>query len=100
MPSPPEPRVSSPSAVVLSDTAGRPWRDGLTDLALGSAGLHVLEDLRGATDHDGRPLAVTMRAVADEVAAAADLVKGKTDGIPAAVVRGLDPAWFGDAAGG
>ena len=81
-------------AVVLSDTAGRPWRDGLTDFALGSAGLHVLEDLRGATDHDGRPLAVTMRALADEVAAAADLVKGKADGIPAALVRGLDRAWF------
>ncbi len=91
---------ATPLAVVLSDTAGRPWRDGLTDLALGSAGLAVLEDLRGATDHDGRPLAVTMRAVADEVAAAADLVKGKADGIPAALVRGLDAAWFSpDAAG-
>ena len=85
---------ATPLAVVLSDTAGRPWRDGLTDLALGSAGLAVLEDLRGATDHDGRPLAVTMRALADEVAAAADLVKGKADGIPAALVRGLDAAWF------
>ena len=52
----------------------------------------MLEDLRGATDHDGRPLAVTMRALADEVAAAADLVKGKADGIPAALVRGLDAA--------
>jgi coenzyme F420-0:L-glutamate ligase/coenzyme F420-1:gamma-L-glutamate ligase len=87
-------------AVVLSDTAGRPWRDGLTDLALGSAGLTVLEDLRGATDHDGRPLAVTMRALADEVAAAADLVKGKADGIPAALVRGLDAAWFSSDAPG
>jgi coenzyme F420-0:L-glutamate ligase / coenzyme F420-1:gamma-L-glutamate ligase len=85
---------ATPLAVVLSDTAGRPWRDGLTDLALGSAGLAVLEDLRGATDHDGRPLAVTMRALADEVAAAADLVKGKADGIPAALVRGLPAAWF------
>ncbi len=85
---------ATPLAVVLSDTAGRPWRDGLTDFALGSAGLAVLEDLRGATDHDGRPLAVTMRALADEVAAAADLVKGKADGIPAALVRGLDAAWF------
>ena len=79
---------------MLSDTAGRPWRDGLTDFALGSAGLRVLEDLRGATDHDGRPLAVTMRALADEVAAAADLVKGKADGIPAALVRGLPQEWF------
>jgi coenzyme F420-0:L-glutamate ligase / coenzyme F420-1:gamma-L-glutamate ligase len=97
-------RAGMPSAtalaVVLSDTAGRPWRDGLTDLALGSSGLAVLEDLRGGTDHDGRPLAVTMRALADEVAGAADLVKGKADGIPAALVRGLDAAWFSpDAAG-
>jgi coenzyme F420-0:L-glutamate ligase / coenzyme F420-1:gamma-L-glutamate ligase len=92
--------AATPLAVVLSDTAGRPWRDGLTDLALGSAGLAVLEDLRGATDHDGRPLAVTMRAVADEVAAAADLVKGKADGIPAALVRGLDAGWFSSGAPG
>lgn len=91
---------STPFAVVLSDTAGRPWRSGLTDFALGSAGLRVLEDLRGDTDHDGRPLSVTMRAVADEVAAAADLVKGKATGIPAAVVRGLDPAWFDAGAEG
>jgi len=91
---------ATPLGVVLSDTAGRPWREGLTDLALGSAGLAVLEDLRGATDHDGRPLAVTMRAVADEVAAAADLVKGKADGIPAALVRGLDAAWFAPDAPG
>jgi len=90
----------SPLAVVLSDTAGRPWRTGLTDLAIGAAGLHVLEDLRGALDHDGRALAVTMRAIADEVASAADLVKGKADGIPAALVRGLSRGWFsGDAAG-
>lgn len=85
---------ATPLAVVLSDTAGRPWRDGLTDFALGSAGLAVLEDLRGHTDHDGRPLAVTMRAVADEVAAAGDLVKGKAHGIPAALVRGLAPEHF------
>ncbi|GAA1181657.1 hypothetical protein GCM10009584_24740 [Ornithinimicrobium humiphilum] len=76
-------------AVVLSDTAGRPWRSGQTDLALGSWGLRVLDDLRGGTDADGRPLAVTARAVADEVTAAADLVKGKLGGIAAAVVRGL-----------
>jgi len=87
-------------SVVLSDTAGRPWRAGLTDLAIGSAGLRVVEDLRGAPDHDGRPLAVTERAVADELAAAADLVKGKADGIPAAVVRGLDPEWFSASAPG
>lgn len=74
--------------VVLSDTAGRPWRAGQTDFALGAAGVVVLDDLRGAEDADGRPLAVTARALADELAAAADLVKGKRDGIPAAVVRG------------
>lgn len=76
-------------AVVLTDTAGRPWRVGQTDLALGAAGLRVLDDLRGEVDADGRPLLVTARAVADEVAAAADLVKGKTSGMPAVLVRGL-----------
>jgi coenzyme F420-0:L-glutamate ligase/coenzyme F420-1:gamma-L-glutamate ligase len=91
---------ATPFAVVLSDTAGRPWRAGLTDFALGAAGLAVVDDLRGGVDHDGRPLAVTTRALADEVAAAADLVKGKADGIPAAVVRGLDPSWFAPEAPG
>lgn len=74
--------------VVLSDTAGRPWRGGQTDFALGCAGLAIYDDLRGGVDADGRPLAVTVRAVADEFAAAADLVKGKTWGVPVAVVRG------------
>ena len=68
--------------VVLSDTSGRPWREGQVDFALGAAGLTVLDDLRGAVDADGRPLAVTARAIADEVAAAADLVKGKVDAVP------------------
>ncbi|KGN28980.1 hypothetical protein N798_16220 [Knoellia flava TL1] len=85
---------ATPLAVVLSDTAGRPWRAGLTDFALGSAGLRVLLDHRGETDVDGRLLAVTARAVADEIAAAADLVKGKADGVGAAVVRGLPSSWF------
>lgn len=76
-------------AVVLTDTAGRPWRAGQVDFALGSYGLRVLDDLRGSVDGDGRPLSVTARAVADEVAAAADLVKGKADHLPAALVRGL-----------
>ncbi len=84
----------SPFAVVLSDTAGRPWRAGLTDFALGSAGLRVLLDHRGETDVDGRVMSVTSRAVADELAAAADLVKGKADGVAAAVVRGLPETWF------
>ena len=75
--------------VVLSDTAGRPWRIGQVDFALGAAGLRVLEDLRGSADADGRTLAVTERCVADEVAAAADLVKNKATRVPAAHVRGL-----------
>ncbi|MCH8613608.1 coenzyme F420-0:L-glutamate ligase [Arsenicicoccus dermatophilus] len=75
--------------VLLTDTAGRPWRGGQVDLALGCAGLAPADDLRGGVDHDGRCLTVTSRAIADEVAAAADLVKGKATGIGAAVVRGL-----------
>ncbi len=75
--------------IVLSDTAGRAWRVGQTDFALGAAGVRVLDDLRGGLDADGRPLEVTARAIADEIAAAADLVKGKADGIPAVLVRGL-----------
>ena len=75
--------------MVLSDTAGRAWRDGQTDLAIGCAGVAALEDLRGAVDGHGNTLEVTVRALADELAAAADLVKGKLDGVPAALVRGL-----------
>lgn len=77
-------------AVVLSDTSGRAWRSGLTDFALGSHGLLPLEDLRGSADTHGRDLAVTIRNIADEVASAADLVKGKLDRVPVAIVRGLD----------
>ncbi len=76
-------------AVVVSDTSGRPWRDGVTDFALGAAGLQVLDDARGRRDRSGRVLEVTVRGIADEVAALADLVKGKAAGTPAAVVRGL-----------
>ncbi|WP_022887195.1 coenzyme F420-0:L-glutamate ligase [Glaciibacter superstes] len=75
--------------VLITDTAGRPWREGQTDIAIGAAGLAVLDDLRGTTDAGGRRLDVTVAAVADEIAAAADLVKGKTSGNPVAVVRGL-----------
>ncbi len=75
--------------VVLSDTAGRPWRIGQTDFALGAAGIQVVNDLRGSTDADGRLLWVTERCVADEIASAADLVKGKTAGVPVAHIRGL-----------
>ncbi|MBB2890713.1 coenzyme F420-0:L-glutamate ligase [Flexivirga oryzae] len=76
-------------AVVLSDTSGRAWRAGLTDFALGAAGLRPIDDLRGLPDTAGRDLAVTIRNIADEVAAAADLVKGKVDRVPVAVVSGL-----------
>ncbi len=76
-------------AVVVSDTAGRAWRTGQTDIAVGVAGLEPLDDLSGRTDPHGNPLAVTAPAVADEVAAAADLVKGKLAGTPVAVVTGL-----------
>ncbi len=75
--------------VVLSDTAGRPWRIGQTDFALGAAGIQAVDDLRGSADADGRLLWVTERCVADEIAAAADLVKGKAAGVPVAHVRGL-----------
>ncbi|SDQ09517.1 coenzyme F420-0:L-glutamate ligase [Quadrisphaera sp. DSM 44207] len=79
-------------AVVVSDTGGRPWRDGVTDFALGAAGLELLDDVRGRLDRTGRPLEVTVRAVGDEVAALADLVKGKAAGLPVALVRGLGAA--------
>jgi coenzyme F420-0 gamma-glutamyl ligase (EC 6.3.2.-) len=75
--------------VILSDTFGRPWRDGQTDVAIGAAGLRVVDDLRGSTDTQGRVLEVTVPAIADELAGAADLVKGKAAGRPVAVVRGL-----------
>ncbi|MGW5241399.1 coenzyme F420-0:L-glutamate ligase [Monashia sp. NPDC004114] len=75
--------------VVLSDTAGRPWRVGQVDFALGAHGLRVLDDLRGGVDADGKPLEVTTRALADEIASAADLAKGKVAAVPAAVIRGL-----------
>lgn len=87
-------------AVVVSDTFGRPWRRGVTDVAIGSAGIHAVLDLRGSTDAYGRELQVTEVAVVDEVAAAADLVMGKASGVPVAVVRGVDPAAFTDGASG
>lgn len=86
--------------VVLSDTAGRPWRVGQTDLALGCSQVAGLDDLRGGVDADGRPLAVTTRAVADEIAAAADLVKGKQGAVAAALVRGLPAGTVSPGAAG
>lgn len=76
-------------AVLVTDTAGRPWREGVTDLTIGAAGFVVLEDLRGLPDAQGRALTTTVTAVADEVAGAAELVKRKTGGRPVAVVRGV-----------
>ncbi len=78
-------------AVVVTDTTGRPWRLGLVDMAVGAAGIGALADVRGETDQHGNTLQITEIAVADEIAAAADLVKGKLGGVPVAVVRGLHP---------
>lgn len=75
--------------IIITDTLGRPWRVGQTDVAIGAAGIVVTDDLRGGVDANGRPLNVTITVLADELAGAADLVKGKASGIPVAVVRGL-----------
>jgi len=76
--------------VIVSDTFGRPWRRGLTDIAIGVSGLMPILDLKGTRDWTGRQLDVTEVAVADELAAAADLVMGKAAGIPAALIRGFE----------
>ena len=76
-------------AVVVTDTFGRPWRNGLTDVAIGAAGIDVLDDHRGRVDAHGHTLEMTVTAIADEVAAAGELVKGKLSGVPVAIVRGL-----------
>ncbi|MFI8941474.1 coenzyme F420-0:L-glutamate ligase [Streptomyces syringium] len=86
--------------VVVTDTFGRPWRSGLTDVAIGAAGVRVLDDLRGGTDAHGNPLSATVVATADELAAAGDLVKGKAAGLPVAVVRGLSHVVVPDVGGG
>ena len=83
-------------AVIVSDTFGRTWRRGLTDVALGCAGIGAILDLRGTVDALGRELHVTEVAVVDELAGAADLAMGKAAGIPVAVVRGVDPTWLRD----
>ena len=75
-------------AVIISDTFGRPWRLGLTNVAIGVAGVPALLDLRGQRDLHGKPLHATILAVADELAAAAGLAMGKSDGIPAVIIRG------------
>src|SRR3954451_11486272 len=82
-------RLGVDVAVVITDTFGRPWRNGLVDVAIGAAGFPALDDHRGRTDAHGHTLEMTVTALADEVAAAAELVKGKLAGVPVAVVRGL-----------
>lgn len=82
-------------AVIVSDTFGRPWRRGLTDVAIGCAGIKAIVDLRGTEDSRGRELQVTEVCVVDELAGAAEMVMGKANGVAAAVVRGVDPAWLG-----
>lgn len=86
-------------AVVVTDTAGRPWRNGQTDIAIGAAGISALAPMTGEHDSFGNTLEVTAPAVADEIAAAADLVKGKLTGCPVAVVRGLAVGWLRRADG-
>jgi coenzyme F420-0:L-glutamate ligase/coenzyme F420-1:gamma-L-glutamate ligase len=81
-------------AIIVSDTFGRPWRRGVTDVAIGCAGIGAIVDLRGTTDAHGRELMVTEVAAVDEIAAAADLVMGKSEGIAVAIVRGLPSEWF------
>lgn len=80
--------------VIISDTFGRPWRQGVTDVAIGCAGVAAVVDLRGTTDASGRQLVATQVCVADEVASAAELVMGKDRGIPAALVRGVEASWL------
>jgi len=82
-------RLGVTVAVLITDTFGRPWRNGLTDVAIGAAGISVLDDHRGRVDAHGHTLEMTVTAVADELAAAGELVKGKLGGRPIAVVRGL-----------
>ena len=85
--------------VIVTDTLGRAWREGQTDVAIGASGVRLVDDLRGSLDSHGRTLDVTTPAVGDEIAAAADLVKGKAGGLPVAVVRGLARLLDADAPG-
>jgi coenzyme F420-0:L-glutamate ligase / coenzyme F420-1:gamma-L-glutamate ligase len=81
-------RTSSDLAVIVSDSFGRPWREGITNVAIGVSGMDPLADYRGRRDSHGHPLEASVLAVADELASAAELVMGKTAGIPAAIIRG------------
>jgi coenzyme F420-0:L-glutamate ligase/coenzyme F420-1:gamma-L-glutamate ligase len=91
-------RLGVTVGVIVSDTFGRPWRLGLTDVAIGLAGIAGVVDLRGRPDALGRTMQVTEVAVADELASAAELVMGKSSGLPVAVVRGVEPEWLREAA--
>jgi coenzyme F420-0:L-glutamate ligase/coenzyme F420-1:gamma-L-glutamate ligase len=91
-------RLGVEVAVIVTDTMGRAWRNGQTDVAIGSSGLAVIHRYLGSTDSQGNELAVTEVAIADEIAGAADLVKGKLGGVPVAVVRGLTSADDGSSA--
>lgn len=84
-------------SVVITDTFGRPWRRGLTDIAIGVSGLPSIVDYRGTIDTFGTELAVTEVAIVDEIAAAADLVMGKADGVPVAIIRGMSVTGNGRA---
>jgi coenzyme F420-0:L-glutamate ligase/coenzyme F420-1:gamma-L-glutamate ligase len=87
-------RLGVEVGVIVSDTFGRTWRRGLTDVAIGTAGVAAVVDLRGTADALGRELAVTEVCVADELAGAAELVMGKSSGVPVALIRGVDPSWL------
>ena len=89
-------RLGVEVAIIISDTFGRVWRQGVTDIALGSAGVTPVLDLRGTLDANGRELVATTICVVDELAGAADLVMGKASGIPAAIVRGCPPSYLGE----
>ena len=89
-------RLGVEVGVVVSDTFGRAWRKGVVDVAIGVAGVAGVVDLRGTTDALGRTLMVTEVCVADEIASAAELVMGKSTGVPVAIVRGVDPQWLRD----
>lgn len=87
-------RANVEVGVVISDTFGRPWRVGHVDVAIGTAGVAAIVDLRGTADANGRIIQATEMAIADEIAAAAELVMGKALNVPVAIVRGVDPAWL------
>ncbi len=86
--------------VIVSDTFGRTWRRGVTDVAIGTAGVAAVVDLRGTIDTTGRELQVTELCVADEIAGAAELVMGKALAVPVAIVRGVDPSWLRESSVG